>query len=117
MKSGENAYYLYNLTDKFLEMGLDDDLMKDTRYGLLETAKPLTREDINDSYEKLDPKWKGANREVDLVFNKPGNALAAGQKYRARGFMRLTVNPSDNTPNFTPTQVLLHYCISVNITN
>ena len=117
VKSGENAYYLYNLTDKFLEMGLDDDLMKDTRYGLLETAKPLTREDINDSYEKLDPKWKGSNREVDLVFNKPGNALAAGQKYRARGFMRLTVNPSDNTPNFTPTQVLLHYCISVNITN
>ena len=91
--------------------------MKDVRYGLLEMAMPLTQQDIEAGYENLEVKWKGSNREVDLVFNKPGNALSAGQKYRARGRFRLTVNPSDNTPNFTPTQVLVNYCISVNITD
>lgn len=115
---GNIAYYQYNLTDKFLELGLDDDLMKDTRYALLETARPLTQQDTGAGYEKLQVNWTGQNREVDLIFNnKPGNALAAGQKYRARGQFRLKVNPSDNTPNFTPTQVLLEYCITVNITN
>ena len=111
------AYYPYNLTDKFLELGLDDDLMKGTRYGLLEMARPLSQQETGDGYEKLGVNWKGSNREVDLIFNKPGNALAAGQKYRARGRFRLTVNPSDNTPNFTPTQVLVEYCITVNLTN
>jgi hypothetical protein len=114
---GNVAYYPYNLTDKFLELGLDDDLMKDTRYGLLEMARPLSQQETGDGYENLEVNWKGSNREVDLIFNKPGNALAAGQKYRARGRFRLTVNPSDNTPNFTPTQVLLEYCITVNLTN
>ena len=114
---GNEAYYPYNLTDKFLELGMDDDLMKDTRYGLLEMERPLSQQETGDGYEKLKVNWKGSNREVDLIFNKPGNALAAGQKYRARGRFRLTVNPSDNTPNFTPTQVLLEYCITVNLTN
>ena len=114
---GDNAYYLYNLTDKFLELGLDDDLMKGVRYALLETSMPLTQQDIEAGYENLEVKWKGSNREVDLVFNKPGNALAAGQKYRARGRFRLKVNPSDNTPEFTPTQLLVTYCISVNFTD
>ncbi len=114
---GDVAYYPYNLTDKFLELGLDDDLMKDTRYGLLEMERPLSQQETGEGYEKLKVNWMGSNREVDLFFNKPGNALAAGQKYRARGRFRLTVNPSDNTPNFTPTQVLLEYCITVYLMN
>ena len=114
---GDNAYYNYNLTDKFLEIGLDDDLMKDTRYGLIEYATPLTKQDTGAGYEDMQLKWKGSNREVDLVFNKPGNALAAGQKYRVRGRFRLTINPSDNSPSFTPAQLILSYCITVNITD
>ena len=80
-------------------------------------CQPLTLLDTGADYENLEPKWKSPNREVDLVFNKPGNALAAGQKYRARGRFRLNVKPSDNTPGFTPTQILVEYCITVNLTN
>ena len=116
---GDDAYYTYNLTDEFEKLGLVDRLKKDTRYGLTEYWSRLTAADLgevtDDGMTLQWPEDPDADRIATLFFNKPGTALQVGDKYRVRGRFRLTVNPSDNTPNFTPTQVLVSYCITVNI--
>ena len=114
---GNEPYYQYNLTDKFLELGLDDDLLKDTRYGLLDQKYPLTSQDISEGYESMGVTWTDIDsRAVKLTFDSLSD-IAPGKKHRYHGRMRISVNPSSTTPNFTPTQVLLTYCITVNFTN
>lgn len=112
---GNHPYYPYDLTDKFRELGLNDELLPDpSRYAFVYSTIPLT--DTQDpGCEQLGLEWKGLKREATLVFSKKGDQLAAGQKYRVRGRIRLNMKPSDNTPSFAPTQVLLDYCITLNL--
>ena len=112
---GNHPYYPYDLTDKFREIGLDDERLPE-RYAFVYSTIPLTSAK-DPGCEQLGLEWKGLKREANLVFSKKGDQLAAGQKYRVRGRIRLNVKPSDNTPSFAPTQVLLDYCITLNITD
>ena len=110
---GNYPYYPCDLSDKFKEIGLDDERLPE-RYAFVYSTIPLTSAK-DPGCEQLGLEWKGLKREANLVFSKKGDQLAAGQKYRVRGRIRLNTKPSDNTPSFTPTQLLLDYCITLNL--
>ena len=110
---GEDYYLTYNLTDSFKALGLDDASLKDCRYSFVYSQIPLT--EAGAVYEEMTLNWKGTNREVDLVLNTHGDVPTAGQKYRVRGKIRLQMQPAENDLSFKPTQLLLTYCITLNI--
>ena len=110
---GNYPYYPCDLSDKFKEIGLDDERLPE-RYAFVYSPIPLTSAK-DPGCEQLGLEWTGHKREANLVFSKKGDQLAAGQKYRVRGRIRLNTKPSDNTPSFTPTQLLLDYCITLNL--
>ena len=110
---GNYPYYPCDLSDKFKEIGLDDERLPE-RYAFVYSTIPLTSAK-DPGCKQLGLEWKGLKREVNLVFSKKGDQLAAGQKYRVRGRIRLNTKPSDNTPSFTPTQLLLDYRITLNL--
>ena len=112
---GSHPYYPYDLTDGFKERGLDDVLLSE-RYEFVFSTIPLTSAE-DPGCEQLGLEWTGLKREANLVFSKNGDQLAVGQKYRVRGRIRLNTKPSDNTPSFAPTQLLLDYCVTLNLTD
>lgn len=109
--------YDCDLTMELLERGLNDEILPDpSRYEIIYTTVPLTGAK-DPGCEPLELFWTGIERKVTLLFNKTSDQISEGQKYRVRGRIRLNIKPSDNTPSFTPMQVSLDYCITLNITD
>ena len=114
---GGKPYYDYNLTDEFLELGLNDALFNGTRFKIEELWFPLTQQEINADYEPMGVTWTDIDsRAVKLTFDSLGD-ISPGKKHRLHGKLRVKVMPSEEYPSFAPTQVLLTYCITVNFTN
>ena len=72
---------------------------------------PLTQADTDEGRLEFPQIRGGFNMHLMLDFlHAPGNS------YRTRGYVRVKIKPDDTGSGFDPRQLLMSYCITLNIT-
>ena len=106
-------WYDFNLYDVLETMGYYANLQPASgNYYWQHNEIPLTQADTDEGRFEF-PQIKGGfnmHLMLDFLHAPPGNS------YRTRGYVRFIIKPDDTSSGFAPAQLLMSYCITLNIT-
>jgi hypothetical protein len=112
-EEGGDYWYDFNLYDVLETMGYYDNLLMalDNKISMQHKEIPLTQADTDEGRLEFPAIRGGFNMHLMLDFlHTPGNS------YRTRGYVRVKIMPDDTGSGFDPRQLLMSYCITLNIT-
>lgn len=105
-------WYDFNLYDVLETMGYYANLQPASgNYYWRHNEIPLTQADKDEGRLEFPQIKGGFNMHLMLDF-----LLTPGNSYRTRGYVRFIIKPDDTSSGFAPTQLLMSYCITLNIT-
>ncbi|MCR5827354.1 MAG: hypothetical protein K6G53_02950 [Bacteroidales bacterium] len=105
-------WYDFDLYDVLETMGYYENLWPALgNYNWQHNEIPLTQADKDEGRSEFPQIRGGFNMHLMLDF-----LYAPGNSYRTRGNVRFIIKPDDTSSGFAPTQLLMSYCITLNIT-
>ena len=107
-------YYDFNLYDVLETMGYYDDLLMalGNKKSMQHKEIPLTQADMEEGCGNF--LYVGGGFSMHLMLD---NFFHPGDSYRTRGYVRVKIMPDDTGSGFDPRQLLMSYCITLNLTN
>ena len=105
-------YYDFNLYDVLETMGYYDNLLiaLGEKKGMQHKELPLTQADRDEGCTDFFAISGGLS--MHLMFDY---FYSPGDRYRTRGYVRVKIMPDETSSGFDPRQLLMSYCITVNI--
>jgi len=105
-------WYDFDLYDVLETMGYYENLWPALgNYNWQHNEIPLTQADTDEGRSEFPQIRGGFNMHLMLDF-----LYGPGNSYRTRGNVRFIIKPDDTSSGFAPTQLLMSYCITLNIT-